>query len=284
MPPVTTEIEGKIGWLVLNRPEKLNALSSDLLDAFDAALAELASDPEVVVIAIRGAGRAFSAGYDISHESSESGGPGSPANGNGREPAGYASRRRTIDDWRRLRANIDRWLNVWRCPKPVIAVIHGHCMGGATMLAVCCDLTIVAEDTVIGWPQLPLGGGLAGPISLWLVGPKKAKELSYIVGSTFTGAEAAQIGWANYAVPADELLDRATRLARQVAKTPLELLEIKKRALNRIMDMQGFSEMVTFGAEWDAIAHDSDSYDNTIREIQENGIKTAIQRFHAEGK
>jgi enoyl-CoA hydratase len=284
MPPVTTQIEGKIGWLVLNRPEKLNALSSDLLDAFEVALDQLASDPEVVVIAIRGEGRAFSAGYDISHEASENGGPGDAGNGSSRESAGYADRRRTIDDWRRLRHNIDRWLKVWRCPKPVLAVIHGHCMGGATMLAVCCDMTIVAEDTVIGWPQLPLGGGLAGPISLWLVGPKKAKELSYIVGSTMTGTEAAQLGWANYAVPADELMERATRLARQVAKTPPELLEVKKLALNRIMDMQGFSEMVMFGAEFDAIAHDSDSYDNTIREIRENGIKVAIQRFHAEGE
>jgi enoyl-CoA hydratase len=267
VPPIKTEIEGKIGWLVLNRPDKLNAFSKELLADFETALDELADDPRVVVIAIRGEGRAFSAGYDI-----------------GEEPSKPGERRRSIDDWRRLRTNVNTWLKVWRCPKPVLAVIHGHCMGGATMLAVCCDLTIVADDTVIGWPRIPLGGGLAGPVSIWLVGPKKAKELSYVVGSTFTGTEAAAMGWANYAVPADELMDRATDLAKKIAKTPVELLEVKKRALNRIMDMQGFSEMVMFGAEFDAIAHDSDSYDNTQREIRENGIQTAIQRFHADGE
>ncbi len=264
MPVVTTEVDAKLGWLVLNRPEKLNAFSAELLTAFEAALEDLGANPDVSVIVVRGEGRAFSVGYDLQAE------------------ARYAAAPRAINDWVDLREKIDLWLKVWRCPKPVIAAVHGYCVGGATMLSVCCDLTVVADDTVIGWPRLPLGGGLAGPISLWLMGPKKAKEMSYIVGSQMTGVEAEKWGWANYAVPADQVLAKSEQLARQMAKTPAELLHLKKRALNRVMDMQGFSEIAMFGAEFDAIAHASDSYEHTKDEVRAFGMKEALRRFHAD--
>jgi len=155
-------------------------------------------------------------------------------------------------------------------------------MGGATMLAVCCDLTVVADDAVVGWPSVPLGAGLIGPVNAWLMGPKKAKEMSYVVGSRMSGREAAEWGWANYAVPADEVLDRAGSLARVIARTPVELLQVKKRAINRVLDLQGFSEMVMFGAEFDAIAHDSAAVDAIRDEIRERGLKETIARYVAE--
>ena len=74
-------------------------------------------------------------------------------------------------------------LAVARCPKPVIAQVHGFCIGVATQMAVCCDITVVSEDAHIGWPAVPLGGGYLSPFSAWLIGPKKAKELSFIAGS-----------------------------------------------------------------------------------------------------
>jgi enoyl-CoA hydratase len=269
VPLVTTEVEHKIGWLTLNRPEKLNAFNADMLSEIESAVDQLGQDRDVAVIVVRGAGRAFSVGYDVSR---------GPSTGSGRD----GERVRALDDWLNLRDKIDVWLKVWRCPKPVIAEVHGYCLGGATMLAVCCDLTVVAEDAVIGWPSVPLGAGLLGPVSAWLVGPKKAKELSYIVGSQMSGAESVEWGWANHAVPADQVHDRTTRLAARIARTPIELLQVKKRALNRIMDMQGFSEAIMFGAEFDAIAHDSAACDATKAEIQEHGLKATIARFTAE--
>jgi enoyl-CoA hydratase len=266
---VNTDVTGKTGWLVFNRPEKLNAFSGEMLAEFEAALDRLAADREVSVIVIRGEGRGFSVGYDV-------------ATGSAEADLGPGERVRALDDWLHLRDRIDLWLKVWRCPKPVIAAVHGYCMGGATMLAVCCDLTIVAEDAVIGWPSVPLGGGLLAPVSAWLIGPKKAKELSYVVGSRMSGQEAADWGWANYAVDPGDVIGRAERLASQIAKTPAELLQVKKRALNRVMDMQGFSEVVMFGAEFDAIAHDSVSCDVTKADIQEHGLKATIARFVAD--
>lgn len=265
---VETSVNGRLGWIVLNRPEKLNALNPELFEGFTAALRELTADERVRCIVIRGEGRAFSVGFDVDR---------------GAQDLHGQERRKALEDWEGLRGIVDRWLEVWRCPKPVIAAVHGYCMGLATQLAVCCDLTVVADDAVIGWPSLPLGGGLLAPVSLWLIGPKKAKELSYIAGSRLTGAEAAALGWANYAVPADDVVARATELAERVAKTPPDLLKLKKYALNRIMDIQGFSEAVTFGAEWDAIAHDSQGLVEISAKVEELGVKEAIAWFEREG-
>lgn len=243
------------------RPDKLNAFDADLLDKFSAGLQALVDDDDVRCIVLRGSGRAFSVGYDV---------------GAGRE---YSGRRRALADWEGLREKNDRWLDVWRCPKPVIAAIHGFCMGGATQLAVCCDLTVVAEDAIIGWPSVPLGGGLLGPASCWLIGPKKAKELSFIAGSRMTGAEAAALGWANHAVPGGDVESTAFSLAKRIARTPPDLLRLKKRAINRVMDVQGFSEVFMFGAEYDAIAHDSEGVEVVREKIKELGFKGAMAWF-----
>jgi enoyl-CoA hydratase len=271
MSAVTTQVRDRVGWLVFNRPEKLNAFSPELLSQYAAAVDSLNADPDVSVLVIRGAGRAFSVGYDVAKKGSDS------------AAGGYVDGRvRALDDWLNLRDKIDLWLKVWRCPKPVIAAVHGYCLGGATMLAVCCDLTVVAADAVIGWPSVPLGAGLIGPVNAWLMGPKKAKEMSYVVGSRMSGLEAAELGWANHAVPADEVVGRADRLARVIARTPTELLQVKKRAINRVMDLQGFSEMVMFGAEFDAIAHDSAAVEAVREEIRGHGLKATIARFVSE--
>lgn len=265
---VETTIEGRLGWLLLNRPEKLNALNPELFAQFSTRFRELAADESVRCIIIHGEGRAFSVGFDVNRESEDLRGQ---------------DRVHALDDWIHLREIVERWLEVWHCPKPVIAAVHGYCLGFATQLAVCCDLTVVAKDAVIGWPSLPLGGGLLAPVSLWLIGPKKAKELSFIAGSRLSGEEAAALGWANYAVDAKEVLPRARALAERIAKTPLDLLRVKKLALNRVMDIQGFSETVTFGTEWDAIAHDSRGMAEISGKVRELGLKGAIAWFEREG-
>ncbi len=258
--------QDKIGWLVMNRPEKLNALSRTLLKEFDEALAALTADNEVRCIIIRGEGRAFSTGYDLSPEN---------------ELFGTEQQRiRAYDDWISLREGIDRWLTVWRCPKPVIAAVQGYCLGGATQLAVCCDLTVCADDAFIGWPMLPMGGGLLAPVSEWLIGPKRAKEMAYMPGNHFTGVEAAEWGWANRSVPEDALLDTVQEMARKICKVPPDVMMIKKRALNRIMDMQGFSESLYFVADFDAIGHDSEGCAALVRRVEEIGLKAVIAEYH----
>ena len=205
---IEVEVDGRLGWLTFNRPEKLNALSPEMFEGFVTSFRELAANDDVRVILLRGTGRAFSVGFDVDRDSNDK---------------QDQERITALEDWIGLREIVDRWLEVWRCPKPVIAAVHGYCMGLATQLAVCCDLTVVAKDAVIGWPSLPLGGGLLGTTSCWLIGPKKAKELSYIAGSRLSGEEAFDLGWANYAVDADEVQEKARvpgRAHRQDAARP----------------------------------------------------------------
>lgn len=256
--------EDGIGYLTLNRPAKLNAMNHALLSEFSGGLTELTEDESVRVIVVRGAGRAFSAGFDI--ERAPGAQPGAPD---------------IVANYTRLADNIDRFLELWDCPKPVIAAVHGHCLAGATQLAVFCDITVVTENATIGLPSLPVGGGYISPIWTWLVGPKRAKQMSFVAGSSISGRDAAEWGWANFAVPDGELAAEVRTLALEIARIPADILRMKKYAVNRVLDLQGFRASVKLGAETDALLHASGSVGAIRQSIRENGLKTAIEQFNA---
>ena len=165
---VIYERDGRLAYLTLNRPERLNAFNADQWGSLEAGLARAGDDPEVRVIIIRGAGRAFSAGADV--RANEGRSPGEIAT---------ATHGDVVDDAISLYGTIDRYLRIFNFPKPIIAQVHGYCLGVATQLAVMCDITVVAEDAHIGVPTTPRGGGYISPMWAWLVGPKRAKEMSY---------------------------------------------------------------------------------------------------------
>lgn len=261
---IRIERDGHLGYLILNRPEKLNSLSTPMLEQFDAALAELGADENARVVVIKAAGRAFSAGYDL--------GPDDPMRQN----------RTTTSDRENQQHKAERWLKLWDLPKPVITQVHGHCLAGATQMCVASDITVVAEDARIGFPALPIGGGMISPTWLWLVGPKRAKELSFTPGSWISGKQAAEWGWANRAVPAEALDATVREMAQKIAHVHPEVLRIKKLANNRVMELQGFRTAFTFGAEWDAILHFAPSVVELQTQIREQGLKAAIAAFNAE--
>ena len=137
-----------IAWITLNRPSRLNALSDMMLSELSVVFDYLASTENRVIV-ISGAGRAFSAGYDIAPDSEE---------------VGYAHTRHPVEDRNRQLSNIDLFMKIWRHPVPVITAVHGYCMAGATQLCVFSDITIVAEDAVIAAsPAIPIGGGFISP-------------------------------------------------------------------------------------------------------------------------
>ncbi|MGW4585882.1 enoyl-CoA hydratase/isomerase family protein [Amycolatopsis thermoflava] len=266
MSVVRTERNGKIAEVVLNRPDKLNAFNDELFTTYEEALAELGADDSVSVIIVRGEGRAFSVGWDVSK----------PPSGNG-----YAHRT-AHEDWLRLRGHIRAFSAVFDVPKPVVAAVHGYCMGGATLIPACADLAVVGDDTKIAWPVLPIGGGMLGPMTMYAIGPKKAKELSYTAGSHMMGPEAARRGWANYSVPETAVLDKAREVATEIAKTPLDMLEIKKRAANDVLVRQGFRETLDNCAGWDALIHTSAGNRWMSGQLSEMGI-SAARAWYAEG-
>lgn len=255
--------DGAVAELVLNRPEKMNAFNPQLFDEFTTQLRSLGDDDRVSVIVIRGEGRAFSVGWDV---------------GDREATDGYAHES-AYGDWSRLRDNINTFALPFDVPKPVVAAAHGFVMGGATIIAVTSDLTVVGDDTRVGWPVLPIGGGMLGPISMSLVGPKKAKELSFIAGSRMSGPEAAALGWANYSVPEDQVFGKARELAYEISKTPLDMLRIKKSAANRVLTRQGFRETVANAAEWDAISHAGPGNVRMAGKLAELGFREATKWF-----
>ncbi len=262
---IQLERDGPLTWLTLNRPAQLNAMNGALLDEFSQALDVLATDPGTRVVAIRGAGRAFSAGFDIDR----------PRDG------GVLQAPDIVDGYERLARNVNRFLAVWDHPKPVIACVHGYCLAGATQLCTCCDITVVAEDATIGLPAIPIGGGYISPMWVHLVGPKRAKQMSFVAGSKITGAVAADWGWANYAVPAAELEDNVRALATEIAKIPAPILRMKKMAINRVADVMGFRATALMGAETDALLHHSGAVEELRQLIREHGLKETISLFNA---
>ncbi|MDO8945059.1 MAG: enoyl-CoA hydratase-related protein, partial [Desulfobacterales bacterium] len=223
--------KGLVTHLTLNRPDCLNAISTQMLKEISAALDLLADDAGTRVIVVKGEGRAFSSGYDLGAD-------------------GYSAVEKDIvDDYDALEKNLQYMMKLWRHPKPVIASVHGYCLAGATQLCVFCDITVVAEDAVIGLPALPAGGGFITPLWTPLVGPKRAKQMSFVPNSRISGKTASEWGWANYAVPAAELEDSVDALALQISRVPSRILRMKKMAINRAWDIMGFSQIVPLGAE-----------------------------------
>lgn len=272
---IRLEHDGALAWISLNRPDRLNALNTPLMRELNTALDLLAADDSVRVIILRGEGRAFSSGYDIERDEQAVGeGP--------REQAQETEKVRDItDDHAFLVDNVDHFLRIWDHPKPVIAAVHGYCLAGATCLCVFCDITVVAEDARIGYPALPMGGGFISPMWMPLVGPKRAKQMSFVPGSQISGTTAAEWGWANYAVPADELWDNVRELSRSIAKVPSSTLRMKKRSVNRAAEIQGFRTIVPLGAETDALLHYSGAVREIHEQIHQDGLKRVIAAYRA---
>ena len=178
--------------LTMNRPEKRNALNNELRGAILATLQEADADPSVKVSVLRGAGPAFSAGYDLS------------ANNAVDQPyytAGGAGQ------W--ARHVVDGWFRIWDLGKPVVAQVHGYCLAGGSELATSCDLVYVAEDAQIGYPPTRLMSPPDNQFHPWLLGMRTAMEM-FLTGDSITGAEAAAKGFANRAFPAAELEGRCS--------------------------------------------------------------------------
>jgi len=260
---ITLEKLNSIGTLTLNRPEKLNAMTPALIAEFGEAINQVEKDADIKVLIIRGAGRAFSTGYDLS------GGWGSGS-----------SKPLTIeDDQRFLQRYLENWLRLRDLPKPVIAMVHGYCLAGATQLCICTDMIFVAEDARIGFPSIPAGAGYVSLFWNWMVGPHRTKYLAFLPGSQISGKEAEAMGFATRVFPTERLEEETYSYAQRVAKVPAQKLQLEKLAINRAMDVRGFRVSVLSGAEYDAIFHFGPGNEE-IRKVQkERGLKGAIQWY-----
>jgi enoyl-CoA hydratase len=244
------ELDGRVAYLTLNRPEKMNALSNNLRGELVHALREAEFDPEVSVIVVRGAGRSFSAGYDIG------GGMNAPENSRyvhprtGRPDVG--STRPGPSEWAH-HVNETNLQAIWETYKPVIAQVHGYCLAGGTELASICDFRVVAEDAVIGYPPVRAMTTMDMMWTPWHLPMAKAREMAYL-GDTMLGTEAAHWGWANRAVPQDKLAETVAWYAGRLALIDQEMLAFSKRSVNRAYEIMGFRTALSAGADVQALS------------------------------
>jgi len=258
--PLRIEHGEAISWIVLDRPDAANAFNSALLDGFSAALHQLETEG-APVIGIRGEGKGFSAGADLSE---------------------YNAEATPVEDVARLRRNLDRWLAMWRHPKPVIVAIHGFCMGISAQMPCFSDLTIVTETARIGEPGIPIGGGYVAPAWVQHVGARRAKEMAFLPGNWVDGRTAVEWGWANAAVPADQLVPCVEALAERMAMIPLPVLTIKKQSINRAMEAQGFLSAVNAVSESDAILHLEPAVLAMRQRIAHEGLMAVVGHYRGE--
>lgn len=262
--------------ITLNRPDKLNALSLELQAELSEALWEADNNQDVHCVIIRGAGRAFSAGYDL-------------AGGGGRVPVSRVEDRggnnyrggRSIDDdaWQLERAQRYR-MALFDMHKPSIAQVHGYCLAGGTDVALLCDMVIAAEDATIGFPPARDLGALPNNMWLYNVGPQWAKRLT-LTGDTVTGAEAAEIGLVLKAVPADLLEAEVEGLADRMALIDPDLLSANKRIVNLGLELMGARTLQRMAAENDVRGHNTRAAAEYMRSVQEHGLKETLRRRDA---
>ena len=254
-----------IGRVKLNRPEKLNALSRELQDELVDCLEWADDDPEVRVMTLRGNGRAFCAGYDITP-------PSTPE----AQAAAQEQRDNIRADIHRMKRTPNTMNTILNLSKPVIAGVHGYCIAGGTDLAMHCDIIIAADDAQIGFPPVRSMG--TPPTHMWtyMVGPQWAKWF-LLTGESVSGARAEELGLVWKSVPGEGLDAAVEDLARTMARIPWELLAANKSIVNKAMDLMGRETIQHIAAETDAIAHQAPIVKEFSRMAREEGLKTALE-------
>lgn len=275
---ITFDVAEGVARITLNRPEKRNALSGQMLGELHDALLEADDRSDVNVILLQGEGRDFCAGYDLMG-SYGGGGDAAPDY----DPARYRTRSGTLDDdiWH-LERQQALTLIMLDLHKPILAKVQGNCLAGGTDLAFSCDIVLAADDAKIGFPAARANG--TPPTNLWLYhcGPQWAKRM-LMTGDTINGLDAARIGLVLEAYPADRLDHEAGDLARRMACVDAEILATHKRVINMQMELAGAKTAQRYAAELDARAHLSQGPRRSRfkSDMAESGLKEALKNRDA---
>lgn len=256
---IAVEKIGAVARLTLSRPERANALNAAMLAEIATALDEIESDADVRALIVRGAGAAFSSGFDLKEQME-------------RRPAG-------VETWRPLlRADFDTIMRFWHFPRPSIATVRGPCLAGACELALACDMTIAADDAFFGEPELKFGAGIVAMILPWVVGPKIAKEIILLGEDRIPAARAHAIGMVNRVVAADDLDRTGLALANHIAAIDPNLVKETKRAINRAFEARNMLDALEEALAIDLAIEGAGSPDKIqFMEIaRRDGLKAAL--------
>lgn len=256
-----------IARLLLNRPERLNAINDAMPGEIRSAIEWANADDQVHVIVVEGAGKGFCGGYDLQHY------------GQGDVDHPCQQERTPWDpmvDYAFMKRNTEDFMTLWKSPKPTIAKVHGYAVAGGSDIALCCDLLVMAQDARIGYMPARVWGCPTTAMWTYRLGPTRAKQLMF-TGDTIDGATAAAWGLANEAVPADQLEAAALELANRIAGVPRGHLAMHKMVVNQVMLTMGLEQSQMLATLFDGITRHNPEGVWFRRYAQTEGFKAAVQ-------
>jgi enoyl-CoA hydratase len=262
-------VDGPVARITLNRPEELNTIVPPMPDEVEDAVALATRDRGVKVLVLRGAGRAFCAGYDFGGGFKHW---GDLLDTEGRWDPGKDFVMATAPQL----APTQKLLSVWRCPKPVIAQVHGWCVGGGSDFALSADLVVASEDAVIGTPYSRLWGAYLSGMWIYRLGLTKAKEHA-LTGRPLTGREAADVELINRAVPFSELESTVAALAADLARIPASQLAAMKLVVNHAYESMGLASTQTLGPILDGLMRNTPDALEFIRRAEAEGVRAVVE-------
>jgi enoyl-CoA hydratase/carnithine racemase len=259
-----------IARITLNRPARLNAINRRLISDLRDAVIAANEDGAVRVMVLSGAGRAFCAGYDLDWGTRAE-------DATQREMAGNWD---PVRDYEGMSRNVKVFMSLWESPKPVIAQIHGWCVGGGTDMALCADLIYMAEDAQIGYPPARVWGEPTSVMWVYRLGLEHAKRVM-LSGESLSGSEAERIGLASKAVPAEQLPSVVDEMARKLATIPANQLAMSKLLVNQAYENMGLRSTQLIGTFFDGIARHTPEGVAWRDLAMKEGFREAVRRRDA---
>jgi enoyl-CoA hydratase len=261
-------VDEGIATITLNRPDSLNTIVPPMPEELEAAVHRSTADPEVKVVVLRGAGRAFCAGFDFG-EGFHHWDQGLTTEGEWDPGKDFAG---AVSDL----GPIPKFMSIWRSPKPVIAQVHGWCVGGGSDLALCADLVIASDDARIGTPYSRVWGCYLTGMWLYRLGLTKAKEFA-LTGKPLSGAEAAEVELINGAVPFAELEATVREQAVELASIPASQLAAMKLVVNQAYENMGLGSTQILGPILDGLMRNTPDAKRFVETAERDGVGSAIE-------
>ena len=262
------DTDGPVATITLNRPDSLNTIVPPMPDELEAAVHRAVTDAAVRVIVLRGAGRAFCAGFDFGggfHHWDEG------LTTDGRWDPGKDFIAATAPSL----GPIPKFMSIWRSPKPVICQVHGWCVGGGSDLALCADLVIASEDARIGTPYSRMWGCYLTGMWIYRLGLTRAKEYA-LTGKPLSGGEAAEAGLINRAVPFERLEAEVRAEAERLAAIPPSQLAAMKLVVNQAYENMGLASTQTLGPILDGLMRNTPDAHAFIELAEREGVPAAV--------
>ncbi|PHP66866.1 enoyl-CoA hydratase [Zhengella mangrovi] len=268
MAKVVYEKDGRIGRITLNRPEVLNAIDDELPRELAACVEEANGDPQVHVIVLSGAGRAFCAGYDLTYYAEAAAGDGNAVT--------QEMPWDPMKDYAFMMRNTELFMSLWRSYKPVICKVHGFAVAGGSDIALCSDMIVMAEDAEIGYMPVRVWGCPTTAMWVYRLGPERAKHMLF-TGDRISGREAERMGLVLKAVPAEALDAEVDRLAERMATVPVNQLMMQKLVVNQAIEAMGLKQTQMLATVFDGITRHSPEGLNFKHRAEQTGWKQAVR-------